>query len=85
LRTKYIGALSSSRSYPLEDGAYVNCYEERIVVDLLKSKHQIVIPYKNMTEIQNVDAGKKFDLERVFGLALVGLFWKRHAIITDVN
>jgi hypothetical protein len=32
-----------------------------VVIDLLKSKHQTVIPYKNMREIQNVDAGKKFD------------------------
>jgi hypothetical protein len=50
-----------------------------VVIDLLKSKHQTVIPYKNMREIQNVDAGKKFDLEKgIVG----GLIWKRHAILT---
>jgi len=32
-----------------------------------------------MTEIQNVDAGKKFDLEKgIVG----GLIWKRYAILT---
>ena len=67
---KYIGVLSSNKSYPLEEGAYVNFYEDRVVIDLLKSKHQTVIPYKNMTEIQNVDAGKKFDLDRIVGLVL---------------
>jgi hypothetical protein len=41
-----------------------------------------VIPYKNMTDIQNVDSGNKFDLDRVFGLGIVGLLWKRHAIFT---
>jgi hypothetical protein len=83
---KYIGVLSSDKSYPTEEGAYVNFYEDRVVIDLLKSKDQTVIPYKNMTEIQNVDAGKKFDLERIFVLSpLVGLLWKRHAIITVVK
>jgi hypothetical protein len=60
---KYIGVLSSNKSYPLEEGAYVYFYEDRIVVELLKSKYKTTIPYKNMTEVQNVDAGKKFDLE----------------------
>jgi Short C-terminal domain len=52
-----------------------------------------VIPYKNITEIQNVDAGKKVDLDRIVGLGLVsagigsiiGLLWKRHAIITVIK
>jgi hypothetical protein len=35
-----------------------------------------------MTDIQNVDSGNKFDLDRVFGLGIVGLLWKRHAIFT---
>jgi hypothetical protein len=38
-----------------------------------------------MTEIQNVDAGKKFDADK---FALVGpffLLWKRHAILTVVK
>jgi hypothetical protein len=64
-----------------------------VVIDLLKSKHQTVVPYKNMTEIQNVDAGKKVDLDRVFGLSLVslgvgsivGLLRKRYAVITVVK
>jgi hypothetical protein len=56
-----------------------------VVIDLLKSKHRTVIPYKNMIEVQNVDAGNKVDLERVIGLgvitagigSIVGLLWKR--------
>ena len=58
---KYIGVLSSNKSYPLEEGAYVRIFEDRIQVDLYKSKFKTEIPYKNMTEIQNVDAGKKFE------------------------
>ena len=89
---KYIGVLSSNKSYPLEEGAYVKFYEDRVVIDLLKSKHQITVPYKNITEIQNFDAGKKVDLDRIVGLGLVsagigsivGLLWKRHAIITYI-
>jgi hypothetical protein len=35
----------------------------------------------NMTDIQNVDAGNKVDLERVFGLGFITvLVWKRRAI-----
>jgi hypothetical protein len=35
-----------------------------------------------MTKIQNVDAGKKVDLERVFGFGFItGLLWKRRAIL----
>jgi hypothetical protein len=90
---KYTGVLSSNKSYPLEEGAYVKFYEDRVVVDLLKSKHQTVVPYKNMTEVQNVDAGKKVDLDRIVGLGLasggigsiVGILWKRHAIITVIK
>jgi hypothetical protein len=79
---KYIGVISSNKSYPTEEGAYVRVFEDRIQVDLYKSKFKTEIPYKNMTEIQNVDAGKKFDADK---FALVGpafLLWKRHAIVT---
>ena len=82
---KYIGVLSSDKSYPLEEGAYVRIFEDRIQVDLYKSKFKTEIPYKNMTEIQNVDAGKKFDADK---FALVGpafLLWRRHAIITVIK
>ncbi|MGB7558993.1 MAG: SHOCT domain-containing protein [Nitrososphaeraceae archaeon] len=90
---KYIGVLGSNKSYPLEEGSYVKFFEDRVVIDLLKSKHQTVVPYKNMTEVQNVDAGKKVELERIVGLSLVsvgiesivGLLWKRHAIITVIK
>ena len=43
-------------------GAYVKFYEDGVVIDLLKSKHQTVIPYKNITEIQNFDDGKRIIL-----------------------
>ena len=82
--TKYIGVLSSNKSYPLEEGAYVNFYEDRVDIDLLKRKHQTVIPYKNMIETQNVDAGKKIDIDRL-SMGIVGLLWKRHAIITAIK
>jgi hypothetical protein len=71
---KYIGVLSSNKSYPLEEGTYVKFYEDRVVIDLLKSKYQTVIPYKNMTEIQNIDAGKKFDEDKG---GIEGLIWKK--------
>jgi hypothetical protein len=39
-----------------------------------------------MTDIENVDAGKKVDLDRVFALGIVGgLLWKRHAILTVIK
>jgi hypothetical protein len=90
---KYIGVLSSNKSYPVEEGAYVNVYEDRMDVDLPKSKFKTTVPYKNMTDIQNVDAGNKVDLDRVIGLGLltggigsvVALFWKRHHIITIIK
>jgi hypothetical protein len=45
-----------------------------------------VVPYKNMTDMQNIDAGKEYDLERVFGSGIIpGLLWKRHAVITAVK
>jgi hypothetical protein len=83
---KYIGVLSSNKSYPLEEGAYVHFSEDGVVVELLKSKHRTVIPYKNMTEIQDLDSGKKYDLDRFVALGIIpSLLWKRHAIITVVK
>jgi hypothetical protein len=43
---KYIGVLSSNKSYPLEEGAYIRFYEDRINVELLKSKFKTTIPIK---------------------------------------
>lgn len=71
----------------------MHIYEDRIVVELLKSKFQTAITYKNMTDVENVDAGNKVDLERVIGLgvltagigSIVALFWKRHHIITIIK
>ena len=46
-----------------------------------------------MTDVENVDAGNKVDLERIIGLgvltagigSIVALFWKRHHIITVIK
>jgi hypothetical protein len=46
-----------------------------------------------MTDLQNVDAGNKVDLDRVIGLSLVsagvgtlvGLLWKRHRVVTIIK
>ena len=46
---KYIGVIRSNKSFPVEEGAYVHIYEDRIGVDLLESKFKTTIPYKNMT------------------------------------
>ena len=58
---KYIGVLSSNKSFPHEEGAYVNIYEDRIGVELQKRKFRTMIPYKSMTDIRSVDTGKKVD------------------------
>jgi hypothetical protein len=79
---KYIGVLSSNKSYPVEEGAYVKFYEDRLVIELLKRKYKTTIPYKNMTKVENIDAGKKFDIDRIVALGIPGLFWKRHHILT---
>ena len=68
---KYIGFLGSNKSLPVEEDAHVHIYEDRIVVQLLKSKFQTVIPYKNITDVENVDAGNKADLDRVIGLGVL--------------
>ncbi|HZA65268.1 MAG TPA: hypothetical protein VE573_20505 [Nitrososphaeraceae archaeon] len=100
---KYIGVLGSNRSLPLEEGAYVYIFEDRIDILFLKSKGgllltskgaaKITIPYRNMTDLQNIDAGNKVDLDRVLGLSLaslgvgtlIGLLWKRHHIVTIIK
>ena len=90
---KYIGVLGSNKSFPTEEGAYVRINEDRIDIEILKSKFQTAIPYKNMTDVENIDAGNKVDLERIIGLgvltagigSIVALFWKRHHIITVIK
>ena len=57
----YIGVLSSNKSFPTEERANVNIYEDRIGVELQKRKFRTIIPYKSMTDIQSVDTGKKID------------------------
>jgi hypothetical protein len=100
---KYIGVLGSDKSLPVDEESYVYIFEDRIDIKLLKSKGglllsskgeaKITIPYRNMTDLQNVDAGNKVDLDRVLGLSLaslgvgtlIGLLWKRHHIVTIIK
>ena len=100
---KYIGVLGSNMSLPVDEESYVYIFEDRIDIKLLKSKGgllltskgeaKITIPYCNMTDLQNVDAGNKVDLDRVLGLSLaslgvgtlIGLLWKRHHIVTIIK
>jgi hypothetical protein len=74
---KYIGVLGSNKSLPLEEDAYVYIFQDRIVVEHLKSKVKTKIPYESITDLQHIDAGKKVDLDRVFGLGVAGLLWRR--------
>ncbi|HZA71088.1 MAG TPA: hypothetical protein VE548_15440 [Nitrososphaeraceae archaeon] len=72
---KYIGVLGSDKSRPVDEDSYVYIFNDRIEIKLLKSKggilltskgeSKITIPYRNMTELQHVDAGKKVDADRV--------------------
>ena len=62
---KQIGVLGTNVSLPIEEDAYVYLYEDRIDVKLLKRESKTVIPYKSMTDFQNMDAGDKVDIERV--------------------
>jgi hypothetical protein len=82
---KYIGVLGSNKSLPLEEDAYVYIFEDRIVVELLKSKVRIKIPYETIMDLQHIDAGKKVDLDRIFGLGVAGLLWRRRAIVTAIK
>jgi hypothetical protein len=92
---KYIGVLGSDKSRPVDEDSYVYIFNDRIEIKLLKSKggilltskgeSKITIPYRNMTELQHVDAGKKVDADRVLLLGLPGLLWKRHAIVTVIK
>jgi hypothetical protein len=68
---KYVGVLSSNKSFPTEEGAYVNIYEDRIGVELLKRKFRTIIPYKSMTDIRSVDTGKKVDPETYAVITLI--------------
>ena len=55
--------------------------EDGIEVELLKDKSRTIIPYKNMTDLRNFDAGDKVDIDRVIGVGIIPL-WKRHHILT---
>jgi hypothetical protein len=83
---KQIGVLGTNISLPIEEDAYIYLYEDRIDVKLLKRKSRTVIPYKSMTDLQNMDAGDKVDIERVVGLGVIpGLLWKKHHVVTVIK
>ena len=58
---KYIGVLGTNKSLPVDEDSYVYIFEDRIEIELLKSKARVTIPYRRMTDLQNVDAGYKVD------------------------
>jgi hypothetical protein len=69
---------------------YVYLYEDRMRVEPrkqnLKSANTTTIPYKSMTDLQNVDAGNKVDLERVIGIGVIpGLLWKKRHTVTVIK
>jgi hypothetical protein len=92
---KYIGVLGNNKSRPVDEDSYVYIFNDRIEIKLLKSKGGILltskgeaiitIPYRNMTELQHVDAGKKVDADRVLLFGPAGLLWKRHHIVTIIK
>lgn len=83
---KQIGVLGTNVSSPIQEDAHVHIYEDRIEVELLKDKARIIIPYKAMTDLQNLDAGNKVDIDRVIGTGIIpGFLWKRHHIITVIK
>lgn len=68
---------------PIEENAYVYLYGDRIVVKLLKRESRTIVPYKNMTDLQTLDAGNKADIERVVAFGVIpGLLWKKHHFVT---
>ena len=83
---KQIGILGTNTSSPIEKDAYVHIYEDRIEVELLKDKSRAIIPYKNMTHLQNLDTRDKEDIDRVIGTGNIpGFLWKGHDIITAIK
>ena len=92
---KYIGVLGNNKSRPVDEDSYVYIFNDRIEIKLLKSKGGILltskgeaiitIPYRNMTELQHIDAGKKVDADRVLLFGPAGLLWKRHHIVTIIK
>jgi hypothetical protein len=79
---KYIGVLGSNKSLPVDEDSYVSIFEDRIHIELLKNffhvSEKITIPYRSMTDLQNVDAGKKVDIDQSyrtrFGISRSGNF-----------
>jgi hypothetical protein len=77
---KQIGVLGTNISSPIEKDAYVHIYEDRIEVELLKDKSRTIIPYKNMTHLQNLDARDKEDIDRVIGTGITLDFYGKDMI-----
>ena len=57
---EYIGVLGSNKSLLVDEDSYVSIFEDRLYIELLKSKVKIIIPYVSMTDIQHVDAERKW-------------------------
>jgi hypothetical protein len=57
---KQIGVLGTNVSSPIQEDTHVHIYEDRIEVELLKDKARTIIPYKTMTDLQNLAVIKYF-------------------------
>jgi hypothetical protein len=67
-------------------------YSDKVVIDLMKSKHQFNIPYSSMVDLKNADGGNKLDGKRAVALGLVfvplgvvSLIWKKHHVFTVIE
>ena len=61
-------------------------YSDKLIIDLLKTKHQFNIPYSTMVDMKNTDGGNKIDSERILLAGVVGgLLWKKHHVLTIIE
>jgi hypothetical protein len=87
--TKYLGG---HIRFPTNEGCMVWVYSNKVVIDLMKSKHQFNIPYSSMVDLKNADGGNKLDGKRAVALGLVfvplgvvSLIWKKHHVLTMIE
>ena len=92
---KYVGHLSSNLSIPTTEPIYCHIYRDRIVIDFLNKPNKgklVTVAYDAMTEMGNLDGGKKADWNRAAPLAIIALtlvlaggFLIRQAVITVIK
>jgi hypothetical protein len=80
---KYVGG---HIRFPSDENCMVWIYPDKLIIDLLKSKHQFNISYSSMVDMKNADGGNKIDLGRVVLTGvLVGLLWKKQHVLTVIE